>query len=112
MRQRVRWVWAGEAAPLVLLLDRRDDPVTPLLLQWTFQAMVAELLGMDTNRVDLKDAPGVRQLTFSRPVSCSDWHPCFLYSICGGALAMMCRQHQECAAFDRSFGTQCCEQEH
>ncbi len=51
---------AGEAAPLVLLLDRRDDPVTPLLLQWTFQAMVAELLGMDTNRVDLKNAPGVR----------------------------------------------------
>lgn len=27
----------GEAAPLMLLLDRRDDPVTPLLLQWTFQ---------------------------------------------------------------------------
>jgi vacuolar protein sorting-associated protein 45 len=28
---------AGEAAPLMLILDRRDDPVTPLLLQWTFQ---------------------------------------------------------------------------
>ena len=50
----------GEAAPLMLLLDRRDDPVTPLLLQWTFQAMVAELLGMDTNRVDLRNVPGVR----------------------------------------------------
>ncbi len=40
---------------------RRDDPVTPLLLQWTFQAMVAELLGMDLNRVDLSEAAEVRQ---------------------------------------------------
>mmetsp|Transcript_18589 Transcript_18589/g.56139 ORF Transcript_18589/g.56139 Transcript_18589/m.56139 type:complete len:583 (+) Transcript_18589:324-2072(+) len=52
---------AGEPAPLMLLLDRRDDPVTPLLLQWTFQAMVAELLGMELNRVDLSDAPEVKQ---------------------------------------------------
>jgi Sec1 family len=28
---------AGEAAPLMLILDRRDDPVTPLLSQWTYQ---------------------------------------------------------------------------
>lgn len=28
---------SGEAAPLMLLLDRRDDPVTPFLQQWTFQ---------------------------------------------------------------------------
>ena len=34
--------------------------MTPLLLQWTFQAMVAELLGMDLNRVDLTEAPDVR----------------------------------------------------
>lgn len=25
------------ASPVVLLLDRRDDPVTPLLTQWTYQ---------------------------------------------------------------------------
>ena len=29
-----------EVAPLLLLVDRRDDPVTPLLNQWTYQAMV------------------------------------------------------------------------
>lgn len=29
----------------VLILDRREDPVTPLLSQWTYQAMVHELLG-------------------------------------------------------------------
>jgi hypothetical protein len=25
-------------SPVVLLVDRRDDPVTPLLTQWTYQA--------------------------------------------------------------------------
>ena len=50
----------GDTAPVVLLLDRRDDPVTPLLLQWTFQAMVHELIGINTNRVDMRHMPGVR----------------------------------------------------
>ena len=53
---------AGEAPPLVLLLDRRDDPVTPLLSQWTFQAMVHELIGIESNRVDLSSALGVRYI--------------------------------------------------
>jgi vacuolar protein sorting-associated protein 45 len=39
--------------PILLLLDRKDDPVTPLLQQWTYQAMVHELIGIDNNRVDL-----------------------------------------------------------
>ncbi|ORY25715.1 Sec1-like protein [Naematelia encephala] len=37
--------------PLLLILDRRNDPVTPLLSQWTYQAMVHELLGIDNGRV-------------------------------------------------------------
>mmetsp|Transcript_53053 Transcript_53053/g.115821 ORF Transcript_53053/g.115821 Transcript_53053/m.115821 type:complete len:613 (-) Transcript_53053:596-2434(-) len=45
--------------PLLLLLDRRDDPVTPLLNQWTYQAMVHELIGLSNNRVSLKGAPKV-----------------------------------------------------
>merc|ERR1711957_424282 len=40
--------------PLLLVLDRMDDPVTPLLSQWTYQAMVHELIGIKDNRVDLK----------------------------------------------------------
>lgn len=47
--------------PVLLILDRRDDPVTPLLSQWTYQAMVHELLGLNDNRVVLKGAPGVRK---------------------------------------------------
>eukprot|EP01038_Epipyxis_sp_PR26KG_P008102 gene8102-10973_t len=44
---------------LLLILDRKDDPITPLLSQWTYQAMVHELLGLKNNRVDLKDVPNV-----------------------------------------------------
>mmetsp|Transcript_31700 Transcript_31700/g.41897 ORF Transcript_31700/g.41897 Transcript_31700/m.41897 type:complete len:574 (+) Transcript_31700:80-1801(+) len=47
--------------PMLLILDRRDDPVTPLLSQWTYQAMVHELLGLNNNRTLLKGAPGVRK---------------------------------------------------
>lgn len=46
--------------PVLLVLDRCDDAVTPLLSQWTYQAMVHELLGLNNNRVKLKGAPGVK----------------------------------------------------
>ena len=43
---------------VLLIIDRRDDPVTPLLLQWTYQAMAHDLLGIHDNRVDLKSGKG------------------------------------------------------
>ena len=43
-----------EGSTHVLILDRFDDAVTPLLSQWTYQAMVHEIFGIScTNRVDL-----------------------------------------------------------
>jgi len=45
-----------DTPPLLLILDRKDDPVTPLLTQWTYQAMVHELFGIHNNRVNLADA--------------------------------------------------------
>eukprot|EP01116_Phalansterium_solitarium_P000020 TRINITY_DN10010_c0_g1_i1.p1 TRINITY_DN10010_c0_g1~~TRINITY_DN10010_c0_g1_i1.p1 ORF type:complete len:557 (-),score=183.72 TRINITY_DN10010_c0_g1_i1:46-1716(-) len=42
-----------DTPPLLLIMDRREDPVTPLLTQWTFQAMVHELIGITNGRVDL-----------------------------------------------------------
>ncbi|KAF8555720.1 Sec1-like protein [Imleria badia] len=42
-----------QVAPLLLILDRRNDPITPLLSQWTYQAMVHELLGIQNGRVNL-----------------------------------------------------------
>ncbi|XP_050069314.1 vacuolar protein sorting-associated protein 45 [Anopheles maculipalpis] len=49
----------GAAPPLLLILDRRDDPITPLLNQWTYQAMVHELLTINKQRVDLSGVSGV-----------------------------------------------------
>ncbi|KAE8721106.1 Vacuolar protein sorting-associated protein 45 [Hibiscus syriacus] len=43
-----------EMSPLLLIVDRRDDPVTPLLNQWSYQAMVHELIGIQDNKVDLR----------------------------------------------------------
>ncbi|GAB1287862.1 Vacuolar protein sorting-associated protein 45 [Apodemus speciosus] len=48
-----------EVPPLLLLLDRCDDAITPLLNQWTYQAMVHELLGINNNRIDLSRVPGI-----------------------------------------------------
>jgi len=48
-----------DPAPVLVVVDRRDDPVTPLLNQWTYQAMVHELLGIQRNRVSLKGVPGI-----------------------------------------------------
>lgn len=49
-----------DTPPILLVLDRREDPVTPLLTQWTYQAMVHNLLGIHNGRVDLSDVPDIR----------------------------------------------------
>ena len=46
----------AEGGATLLFLDRRDDPLTPLLAQWTYQAMVHELFGLSNNRVTLPNA--------------------------------------------------------
>lgn len=38
---------------LLLILDRRSDAITPLLSQWTYQAMVHELIGIRNGRVSI-----------------------------------------------------------
>uniref|UniRef100_A0A3Q2DMJ3 Vacuolar protein sorting-associated protein 45 n=1 Tax=Cyprinodon variegatus TaxID=28743 RepID=A0A3Q2DMJ3_CYPVA len=48
-----------EVPPLLLILDRSDDAITPLLNQWTYQAMVHEMLGLNNNRIDLSRVPGI-----------------------------------------------------
>ncbi|CAF4402911.1 unnamed protein product, partial [Adineta steineri] len=44
---------------IVLIIDRREDAITPLLNQWTYQAMVHELIGIKNNRVNLNQVPGI-----------------------------------------------------
>lgn len=49
-----------DTPPILLILDRRNDPVTPLLTQWTYQAMVHELIGIHHGRVDMTHVPEVK----------------------------------------------------
>ncbi|KAI1826165.1 GIDA-domain-containing protein [Xylaria intraflava] len=49
-----------DTPPILLILDRREDPATPLLNQWTYQAMVHQLLGIHNGRVDLGDVQDIR----------------------------------------------------
>ena len=49
-----------QVPPLLLILDRRNDPVTPMLSPWTYQAMVHELLGVRNGRVDMSRVPDIR----------------------------------------------------
>ena len=60
-REHELFAFTSDVAPILLLLDRRDDPTTPLLNQWTYQAMVHELLGINNHRVDLSKAPGIKK---------------------------------------------------
>ncbi|XP_062516696.1 vacuolar protein sorting-associated protein 45-like [Corticium candelabrum] len=50
-----------DVSPVLLVLDRIDDPVTPLLNQWTYQAMVHEVMGIINNRVDLSKVQGLNK---------------------------------------------------
>lgn len=42
-----------DTSPQLIILDRRCDPVTPLLSQWTYEAMIHELFTISHNIVDL-----------------------------------------------------------
>ena len=43
---------------LVLIFDRRLDPVTPLLNQWTYQAMIHDAFGIKNNVVEMAGKEG------------------------------------------------------
>eukprot|EP00656_Telonema_subtile_P026265 TRINITY_DN2823_c0_g1_i1.p1 TRINITY_DN2823_c0_g1~~TRINITY_DN2823_c0_g1_i1.p1 ORF type:complete len:638 (+),score=230.44 TRINITY_DN2823_c0_g1_i1:131-2044(+) len=46
--------------PLLLMFDRNEDPLTPLLKPWTYQAMLHEYIGIRQNTVDLRGLPGAK----------------------------------------------------
>ena len=50
---------------LVIVLDRINDPITPLLNQWTYQAMVSEIIGMENNIVKSGVIPSKDQYILS-----------------------------------------------
>ena len=65
---------------LLLVVDRMDDPVTPLLSQWTYQAMVHELLGLNNNRVILRGVPNVSKDLEEVVLSSAPGHDSFFRS--------------------------------
>ncbi|XP_049850577.1 vacuolar protein sorting-associated protein 45-like [Schistocerca gregaria] len=52
---------AKASAPLLLILDRNEDPITPLLTAWTYQAMCHQLIGLVNNRLDLSHVEGIQE---------------------------------------------------
>ncbi|CAF1146015.1 unnamed protein product [Adineta ricciae] len=62
LRRQLDFASSNVNAPdhtIVLIVDRREDAITPLLNQWTYQAMVHELIGIKNNRVNLSQVPGI-----------------------------------------------------
>ena len=50
---------------VLFLFDRKEDPVTPLINQWTYQAMLHELIGINNNVITLKpDVTGKKEEQF------------------------------------------------
>lgn len=58
-RERELFSQAGKNDVTIVLLDRRDDVSTPLLMQWTYEAMLHEVLTMKNNCIDLSSVKGV-----------------------------------------------------
>eukprot|EP01100_Stratorugosa_tubuloviscum_P003191 TRINITY_DN1758_c0_g1_i1.p1 TRINITY_DN1758_c0_g1~~TRINITY_DN1758_c0_g1_i1.p1 ORF type:complete len:576 (-),score=244.13 TRINITY_DN1758_c0_g1_i1:114-1841(-) len=62
MRLESSWFnFRQQSNPILLIIDRVNDPITPLLMQWTYQAMVHELIGIVNCRVNMRHIPGVRK---------------------------------------------------
>ncbi|KAI5956987.1 VPS45 [Candida jiufengensis] len=45
----------SDVPPVLLLLDRKNDPITPLMTPWTYQSMIHEFLTIEKNVVALPD---------------------------------------------------------
>ena len=54
-----------EVNGLLFIFDRKEDPITPLLNQWTYQAMIHELIGINNNIVDMKKGSKSDQFVLS-----------------------------------------------
>ena len=45
---------------ILLLYDRKEDPISPLINQWTYQAQLHEILGIDNNVIELKKGTDIK----------------------------------------------------
>lgn len=52
----------NDLPPLLVILDRKIDPVSPLVAPWTYQLMIHELIGINRNVVRTPGASGQAEL--------------------------------------------------
>jgi len=45
---------------ILLLYDRKEDPISPLINQWTYQAQLHEILGIKNNVIELKKSNDIK----------------------------------------------------
>ncbi|CCD25540.1 Vps45p NDAI_0F02220 [Naumovozyma dairenensis CBS 421] len=48
-----------DVPPILLILDRKMDPMTALLQPWTYRSMINEYIGIKRNIVDLSSVPNI-----------------------------------------------------
>lgn len=60
------------ADTVLLVLDRLDDPLTPLLMPWTYEAMIHELIGFHHGNEVLLDVDGEGGEKMNASPSCTD----------------------------------------
>jgi vacuolar protein sorting-associated protein 45 len=76
---------SGSASTMLFIIDRREDPITPLLNQWTYEAMTHELIGIGLNRVNIKKVTSVKSTTEAPEVVLSvDTDPFYAENIYSG----------------------------
>ncbi|RCK67682.1 Vacuolar protein sorting-associated protein 45 [Candida viswanathii] len=55
----------SDTPPLLILLDRKNDPITPLVTPWTYQSMIHEFMTIQKNIVKLNDEDSASQIVIS-----------------------------------------------
>ncbi|CAL9728301.1 vacuolar protein sorting-associated protein 45 [Monosporozyma unispora] len=58
-KQLFDFAYDPSAPSTLIILDRNDDPMTPLLQPWTYQSMIHEYIGIKRNMVDLSKVPNI-----------------------------------------------------
>jgi hypothetical protein len=93
------------AAPLLLIVDREDDPFSPLLNQWTYLEMIHEMLSpnsFNTNRVDVTVCSAkVGDQCEVRSGSNTEWCAAEIVEVdAQGVLCVKCRQTDGAEMFE------------
>ncbi len=81
---------------MVLIVDRQDDPITPLLSQWTYQAMLHEFFALKNGRIRL-EIPGL-EAEYVMSLEGDDFYAQNLFSpiwkVAEGVQDLVSRYHQ------------------